>query len=130
MEHTSSNGGMLTPNGQMMSPFLPFHAPGMYHMAVPASHAELMRYHHMPAAPGHFGFMSPASMVNGHMYAGQQPVMYPIQFPGALLVLHKQKGSEACICGSLGNSMAQHSSYIGYVCKTQPSMKCHTLCHY
>lgn len=56
-----------------------------YHMAVPASHAELLRYHHMPTAAGHYGFVPPVSMVNGYMYPSQQPVMYPLSFPGMLL---------------------------------------------
>jgi len=67
---------------------MPFHAQGMpYHMAVPASHAELLRYHHMPTAAGHYGFVPPVSMVNGYMYPSQQPVMYPLSFPGMLLYI-------------------------------------------
>ena len=84
-EHASSNGGVLTPNGHMMSLFLPFHAPGVpYHMAVPASHAELLRYHHLPAAASPYGFAPPVSLVNGHMYSGHPPAMYPLAFPGEL----------------------------------------------
>ena len=86
MEYASSNGGM-TPNGHhIMSPFMPYPSQGMaYHLAVPASHAELLRYHpHLPAGAGHYGFIGPSvSMVNGHMYSSQ-PMMYPMSFPGAL----------------------------------------------
>jgi hypothetical protein len=86
MEHASSNGGMMTPNGHhIISPFTPFPGQGAaYHLAVPALHAELMRYPpHLPAGAGHFGFPCPSvSMVNGHIYPSQ-PMMYPMSFPGA-----------------------------------------------
>ena len=85
VEHAASNGGGPTPNGHVISPFPAFHAQGVpYHMAVPASHAELLRYHHLPTAPSPYGFAPPVSMVNGHMYPSQQPVMYPLSFPGEL----------------------------------------------
>ena len=53
MEHASSNGGMMTPNGHHIMSSLPCPTlrQGMaYHLAVPASPAELLRYHpHLPA---------------------------------------------------------------------------------
>ena len=83
MEHASSNGGL--PNGHMMASFPAFLAQGVpYHMAVPASHAELLRYHHLPTVANPYGYAPPVSMVNGHMYPTQQPVMYPVSFPGEL----------------------------------------------
>lgn len=84
--HASSNGGVPTANGHMMPPFPAFPVHGVpFHVPVPASHAELLRYHHLPAGATPYGYAPPVSMVNGHMYPSQQPIMYPVSFPGELI---------------------------------------------
>ena len=94
MEHASSNGAVMTPNGHIMLPYMPFHGPGTpYHMAMMASHAELLRYHNVsPAASQYAG--PPVSMANGHMYPPQQSMMYHMPYPGLPTPLPK----DICLC--------------------------------
>ena len=84
--HASSNGGALAANGHMVPPFPVYPVPGVpYHVAVPASHAQLLQHHHLPTGTAPYGYAPPVSMVNGHMYSSQQPIMYPVSYPGELV---------------------------------------------
>ena len=99
MEHASSNGAVMTPNGHIRSPYMPFHGPGTpYHMAMMASHAELLRYHNVSPAGGQYAG-PPVSMANGHMYPPQQSLMYHMSYPGLPTPLPEDASS----CFSLPN---------------------------